>query len=203
MLSIIILVTALAGFGISICLLKLGVASMWMRYPVAVVGAYGIFLGLIRLWVEIERMHFDPNDQEIQKGLENDAEPYESLVSKSDSGWWDWLEIPDFANAEGLLLIILLGAIVAMGFIFFAIIGEAPILIAEVFVDAFLAGLLYRRLRISASEAWLGTAIRKTWVYVFWTAFLLCVAGLCLDLMATDSDTMGKAIKEILGWQFF
>lgn len=201
MLSVIILVTALTGFGISVCLLKLGVASMWMRYPVAAVGAYGIFLGLIRLWLEIERMHFDPNDQNIQNGLEGGAEPHESAVRKSDSGWWDWLDIPDFADAEGLLLIVLLGAIIAMGFIFFAMIGEAPILIAEVFVDAFLAGLLYRRLRIAASEAWLGTAIRKTWVYVFWTALLLCVAGLCLDLMAADSDTMGKAIKEMLSWK--
>jgi hypothetical protein len=68
---------------------------------------------------------------------------------------------------------------------------------AEVFVDFELAGLLYRRLSIATREHWLGTAIRKTWLYVLGAALLLSRVRACLDVMAPQSDSMVKAIQEI------
>lgn len=199
MLALVILVTALSGFGISFGLLKWGVTSMGLRYPLAVLGAYGIFLALIRLWVEVERRHFDPNDPEIQKALQSEDEPYESPVRKSDAGWWDWLDFPSDLDAEGCLPTLLIGAVLGLFVLLVSAIGAAPVLFAEVFIDVVLASLLYRRLRIAASEHWLGTAIRKTWLHVLGVALLMGVAGGCLDKMATGSDTMGKAIKELRG----
>ena len=202
MLTLVILITALSGFGISFWLLKFGLTSMGLRYPAAVLLAYGIFLVLIRLWVEVERRHFDPEDPEIQKGLEQDEQRFDSGIRVTDKSWWEHLDVPlEFDGGEGCLIVLLMGVVGGLAALLIAAIGEAPVMIAEVFIDAVLSGMLYRRLRIAASEHWLGTAIRKTWRYVLAVAVLMCVAGFALDFSAKNSDTMGMAIKELLGWR--
>jgi len=60
-----------------------------------------------------------------------------------------------------------------------------------------LAGLLYRHLREAAAEHWLGTAIRKTFAHVLGSIVLVAIVGYCLDIMAPDSDSIGKALREI------
>jgi len=196
MLSLVILFTGLAGFGISFSLLKAGLSVMWLRYPLSVLGAYGIFLVLIRLWVEIERRHFEA--AEVKIDFEGDDEPESRNISTSRSSWVDWLDFsPDFAFDEGCLPAILIAAILGLLVLVVSAIGAAPVLIAEVFVDVALAGLLYRRLRIAANEHWLGTAIRKTWLHVVGAAILLSIVGACLDVLAPHSDSMGKAVHEL------
>ncbi|MBA2341534.1 MAG: hypothetical protein H0V88_14195, partial [Pyrinomonadaceae bacterium] len=49
--SLILLLTGLSGFLISYSLLHLGVSWMWLRYPVAIMVAYCVFLLLLRLWL--------------------------------------------------------------------------------------------------------------------------------------------------------
>lgn len=53
--SLILLLTGLAGFLVSFALLRLGVSSMWLRYPVAIAVAYGVFLLLLRVWLWLNR----------------------------------------------------------------------------------------------------------------------------------------------------
>lgn len=53
--SLILLLTGLAGFLVSFTLLRLGVTSMWLRYPVAILFAYGVFLILLRVWLSLSR----------------------------------------------------------------------------------------------------------------------------------------------------
>jgi hypothetical protein len=106
---------------------------MWLRYPVAVIGACLIFLLLMRLWVDL------PN------------------------GF-------DFDDGEGCLLALLVGVVAGLFLLLFAAFAGAPVLLAEVFIDARLTGVLYRRLKIAAQEHWLGTAIRRTWGFVLGTA---------------------------------
>ncbi len=50
-MSLILLVTGAAGFLSSFVLLHVGLTRMWLRYPLAVVCAYGVFLLLLRLWL--------------------------------------------------------------------------------------------------------------------------------------------------------
>ena len=50
-MSLILSATGIAGFLASFVLLHAGVSRMWLRYAVAVLFAYGIFLLLLRLWV--------------------------------------------------------------------------------------------------------------------------------------------------------
>ena len=52
-MSLILLLTGLAGFLASFSLLQLDVSRMWIRYPIAILIAYGVFLLLLRLWLWI------------------------------------------------------------------------------------------------------------------------------------------------------
>ena len=198
MLSLVILLTGLAGFVISYSLLRAGLNAMWMRYPLTIFLAYAVFLGLVRLWVEFEKRKVDPDDPALNALLEEDDEPEPVARSTGDNSWLDWLDIPSGLDAEGCLPMLLIGSILGLLAILISVIGAAPVLIAEVFLDVALAGLLYRRLRVAESEHWLGTAIRKTWLHVVGAAVLLSLAGACLDVMAPQSNSMGKAVKELL-----
>jgi hypothetical protein len=50
-MSLILAATGAAGFVASFVLLHLGVWRMWVRYPLAVLFAYGVFIVLLRVWL--------------------------------------------------------------------------------------------------------------------------------------------------------
>ena len=58
MLSLILIATGGAGFIASFIMLRCGVVHMAVRYPLAVLGAWGIFLALVRVWAAREADHF-------------------------------------------------------------------------------------------------------------------------------------------------
>lgn len=55
LMSLILAATGAAGFLVSFALLHLGVTRMWLRYPFAVLVAYGLFLLLLRVWLHLQR----------------------------------------------------------------------------------------------------------------------------------------------------
>jgi hypothetical protein len=197
-LGLVLALTGLAGFGFSFFLLKAGLGAMWLRYPIAVLGAYAVFLLLMRCWVEIEQSQINPEDPEVLEALEKGAP--EPLRTQSSNSWLDGLDLPnvDIFDADGCLPVILIGVVIALvAMVIVALIG-APVLLAEVLIDLLLAGILYRRLKRAADEHWLGTCIRKTWIFVLCTAGLLLVAGLCLSFAAPDAHSIGPALEKLL-----
>lgn len=54
-MSVLLALTGATGFLSSFVLLKLGVDSMALRYPVSVALAYGVFLLLLRVWLRLQR----------------------------------------------------------------------------------------------------------------------------------------------------
>ncbi len=62
-MSLILAATGAAGFVASFVMLHLGVWRMWVRYPLAVLFAYGVFIVLLRVWLFLHgrqsRGHFD------------------------------------------------------------------------------------------------------------------------------------------------
>jgi hypothetical protein len=50
-MSLILAATGAAGFVASFVMLHLGVWRMWVRYPLAVLFAYGVFIVLLRVWL--------------------------------------------------------------------------------------------------------------------------------------------------------
>lgn len=211
-LSLLLIITGFFGFLISFASLHLGLEQMWVRYPLAVLASYGFFLGLLRLWVGLERSRFDPKTAEIAEIIADEEErahskSVEASLSKYDRGsWLDWLEVPfrglDFDLDEGCLpafvIAILVAVVGGLVVLLVAVMAAAPAFLAEVFVDVFIVSVLYRRLRIAAEEHWLGTAIRRTWWLTILTAGLLSFAGWGLETLAPGSRSIGPAIERIL-----
>lgn len=55
LVSFLLALTGGAGFLVSTALLRLGVTQMSVRYPLAVLSAYAVFLLLLRLWLALQR----------------------------------------------------------------------------------------------------------------------------------------------------
>jgi hypothetical protein len=66
-MTLIVTATGLAGFGACVVLLQLGISSMPVRYSLAVVIAYAIFLLLVRLWAGYQRrgIQADPDTVDL------------------------------------------------------------------------------------------------------------------------------------------
>jgi len=203
-LGIVMILTGAAGFGISFGLLHLGMTTMWMRYPLAMFGAYGVFLGLLRFWVEIERAHFNPEDPEVLAALEHPLRPRKPTVDldrKSGGSWLDWLDVPDlggFESMEGCGVGILIAALIGLIALMVSTLAGAPVLIGEVAVDVFLVSILYRRLKAAEREHWLGAAVRQTWAHMLAAVALLTIIGVGLEFLAPGTSTVGEAIRSWL-----
>lgn len=61
-MTLILLATGCAGFLVSFALLRAGLTLMWLRYPVAILSAYAVFLLLLRLWLAAQSRRSDFND---------------------------------------------------------------------------------------------------------------------------------------------
>jgi hypothetical protein len=204
-LGLIVTVAGVTSFFISYFLLHHGLVQMWLRYPLAVTGGYLVFLGLLRLWVEIERVRYDPTQVVISADSPEEKKPLTQLDewSRKDSeSWFDSLDILDIPDVDdgclvGCLITFLIGLIAGAASILFSFVMAAPVILAEVFLDAVVVTMLYRHLKTASKEHWLGTAVKRTWISALLIAGALSLLGLCLDGLAPSSDSIGAALKEI------
>jgi hypothetical protein len=196
--------TGASGFGFSYLLLHGGLSAMWQRYPLSVLGAYLVFLLLLRVWVEIERATFNPEDPEVLAALEEGANSPPpsppSLFPEKRRSWLDYLDVSDFGDVggEGCAVGILIVAAIGLIVVLVTIVAGAPMLLGEVAMDVFLVSILYRRLKVAEREHWLAAAVRKTWSHVLAAALLLAIIGFCLAILAPGADTIGEAVRHWL-----
>lgn len=66
-MTLILLATGCAGLLVSFALLHAGLARMWLRYPLAILSAYAVFLLLLRLWLAAQsrRKSFSDSDVDL------------------------------------------------------------------------------------------------------------------------------------------
>ena len=195
-LSLIVMVAGVGGFVISYFLLHHGFGKMFFRYPVAVCGGYVIFLGQLRIWVEIERGFFNPAEVVISRVPSDDEMKPPGTVPREIGGsWLNWLDA--MADPEGCLVVLIIGLIVAAASLVVSFIMAGPELLAEVFLDAVVVTMFYRHLKTAAREHWLGTAVRRTWISALLTAVALAMLGGMLDMAAPNCHSIGPAMKAI------
>jgi hypothetical protein len=101
----------------------------------------------------------------------------------SDDGW------PIVAAIVVVALAV--SSIAAAGYVIYT----APQLLAEVFFDGAVAGVLYRRARRGAAREWWQGALSRTWipalvVFVFFTA-----GGFVLEWAAPGARTLGDVLR--------
>jgi hypothetical protein len=203
---------------------------MPLRYAIASASAYAVFLALLRVYITWKRRleaeidavdaldavsHLEPwrlpagrpGDGTFAGGRSGgggqSASWGESQVepTSSSSSWFD-----GDADLGWLLLAVVaaLAGVIAIG----SIVWTAPVLLAEVLVDALIVSAVSRRLadgRACLAEAdrrrrdWTMTAIRRTWLAAAAVIVTLTAAGWALQHLAPNAVSIGPAVRAITG----
>ncbi len=201
-LSLALMGAGAGGFLASVLMLRAGEARMWVRYPVAALVGYALLLAIIRLWAEWERRRFDPNDPEVRSAAEQTrfGAPEHGAVRRSGSRWWEFVDVGSAGDSECGAGCVVLGAALGLVLLLVSVVGAAPALAAEVFLDAFIVAALAKHLNTAARGHWLSTALRRTWWRALLTALLLGVGGWALGEMAPGAHSIGQALRQIFRW---
>lgn len=202
--------TGAAGLLASYLLRLGGVSSMALRYPLAVAIAYVAFLFFLWCWLRWGDIGAD----QIEGGGDIADAGYEiasasigspqyapdasasriSAGGDSDGGSFDL----DAGDGEGAIIGIVIIAVVALlGAVFaaFSLISMAPVLFAELLVDAALAGGLYRHVRgIDRERHWLTTAVSRTIWRFAGVAALAAVVGGLIAWFVPGADSIGALL---------
>lgn len=221
--SLIVSLSALAGFLTSFSLLHLGITLMWVRYPLAVAVAYCTFLLLLALWLWLQRPTLDMDSSVLDLIPSESTGPGESFqfagrgYSGGGGAGGSWAEsvpssssvVPQGDSAshagglnldleEGWLIvvavIVLIGALIAS----FYIIYIAPALLAELLVDGVLVAGLYRRVKGIERRHWLRAAVRQTLLPALLVALFLTVAGYTLQRAVPEAHTIGEIWNHLM-----
>ena len=94
-------------------------------------------------------------------------------------------------NLFDLAIVFAVGLAVASLYIVYI----APLLFAEILVDAALSYALFRYLRGQDPEHWLASTFRRTAVPFAVTALFLCVTGAAMSAYAPGAKSIGQVVK--------
>lgn len=192
------LMAGLTGaFGLlsSFLLLHQGIQSMTLRFPLALVCAYLMFLFLIWLWLRTNaRDYLDSPNLSSASSNTSDGSACAPETSGADFGVSD--SASAVAEADGLAIpLMALVLAVGMAFASLYVIYIAPALLEEVLVDGSFSYALYRYVRADDPEHWLATAVRRTALPFLATGIFLMVMGAALSAYAPGAHTLGEAIR--------
>jgi hypothetical protein len=199
----IVLIMLLAAGGVaflgSVAALDAGLEPMVLRYPLAAASGYVAFLLLIRVWIALRR-----GWSAADSGLEEAIDPSfvgvlprpgtpAPLVEAASHGV-DWsFDVDDLWWLVVALLAALAG-VVALAMVIHA----APVLLAEVALDAALVGTVYGRLRQEERGYWAATALRHTWAPAAMLVVFTGVLGFALQQLAPDALSIGDVLRRVV-----
>jgi hypothetical protein len=189
---------------------------MGYRYAVATLGAYAVFLLLIRIWIALLRGN-DPSSwlDAIPDISSGDAAPAgDALAGFSGgssggagvSGSWgspgdgaSSLLVPDIDvdDAWPVVVALIVGGIVLLGAAaaLIYVVYYAPVLLAEIALDAALVTGIYRRLRKQDARYWLSSAIRHTWKPAVVITVCLFALGSVIQWAVPTARTIGDLLR--------
>lgn len=212
-----LLMLALSGgfaFLTSFLWLRAGLDSMAIRYPLAALAGYCAFIVLARVWIAARRRSIDPLDAADlahapdQWAGTPEGEPGPSIAAGGRSGgagasgsWGDpdqGATVPDTFDAGEAWYLTAAGALafaglVAIGYVVYA----APVLLAEIALDAAVVSTVYGRLRRQDASHWAGTLLRHTWLPASALIVSLALAGYVLQLFVPDARSIGGVIRAL------
>jgi len=210
---ILVSLTGLAGFGASAAMLGAGVDAMALRYAMAMGAAYVVFLLLLWLWLRTSAADYvdglpggeSGGPAEGPDGFAGNGGSFDGGGASANadfgsdgSGIGAVGEKPLEAIAqadEGAipLAVVLLASGIVLSSLF--VVWSAPILFAEILVDALLAAGLYRRLRIMHPRHWMRAALKRTLLPFFLTTLAVTGAGWGMQAWAPDARSLGEVLS--------
>ena len=217
--AVIVGLAGIAGFLVSFALLSAGVSSMPVRYAVAGASAYLAFLVLLGVYVAAKRGRDEsltggdaidlldftgpsPSLRSIggnsphfaggHSGGGGASAQWGSASSAKTSGGSSWFDGDIDFGWVLLALAAALAGLIAIGYIVWA----APLLLAEVLVDAAIVSAVSRQL-VDERRDWTATAIRRTWVPATIVVASLVLGGWALQKIAPDAKSIGPALQSL------
>jgi hypothetical protein len=198
--AIVLIMLVVAGAAAFLCsarALDAGLTSMAGRYVLATTVGYLVFLVLIRVWIAIRRGWF-PDGEDVVDGVVDAPRTFGrgsggELVDAASHGF-DWSF--DLDDLWWLALIVLAAGAGLLTVAF--VVYSAPVLLAEVALDAALVGTVYRRLRREERGYWAMTALRQTWLSAAVLVTFMAVLGFALQQVTPGGDSIGDVIRRLL-----
>jgi hypothetical protein len=118
------------------------------------------------------------------------------------TGAWDhsgggsggsWFDTDDLGWVL-LVAVIALSGVLAIGYVVYL----APLLLAEVLVDAVIVATISRRIAAAEKRDWTATVLRRTWLPATLLIAVLVIGGWTLQTIAPDARSIGPAVRELL-----
>lgn len=189
--------TAGSGFLAAVALRQVGISAMWLRYPLATAVAYGVFLLLLWIWLRQREHDLDPGPGDFlpEGGSASSVADCGDVSSAADCGGDGGWNLDGDADILGVVIIALI-ALAGLLFAAFSIITIAPLLLAELVVDAALAAGLYRHVRnMDRQRHWLTTALARTLWRFAAVAVLAAAAGAAIQWLVPGADSIGDLFR--------
>ncbi len=219
-MGLIVAVTAGVGLITSFLLLQSGMYSMAMRYPLALVVAYVMFLFLLWVWLRSKDEDFShisdlPNPiPDVSTG--DISTPFQSggggdfggggANGSFDDGIGDGIggetsnavgdalsSVGDGADELAIPLFAIIFAI-GMAVASLYVVYLAPTLFAELLVDGVLSYTLYRHLHKVETHHWLSTAFKRTIIPLLMTGVFLAISGALMAHYAPGAKSIGEVV---------
>lgn len=217
-MSLIVGLTGASGLLFSYILLQLGMNSMALRYPLALLMAYGVFLVLLWLWLRTRAEDYldIPDLSGLapggSNGSGNGTPTFEggggNFGGGGASGSFDGpvslepdasplSEAASAVDGADELAIPLLVIVFALGLALASlyVVYAAPILFAELLVDGALSYALYRRIKAADSPHWLESAVRRTALPFVLTGIFVSATGAAMAAYAPGAHSIGQVIE--------
>jgi hypothetical protein len=212
---ILVSLTGLAGFGASAAMLLAGIDTMALRYALAMGVAYIVFLLLLWLWLHTSAADYvDVPVSGGDGGAATDGPAEFAGGGGSFDGGGASANFDAGAGKSGIeavadkpleaiaqaeegaipLAILLLALGIALSSLF--VVWSAPVLFAEILVDALLTAGLYRRLRTLEPRHWMRTALRRTLLPFVLTTLAVAAAGWGMQVVAPGARSVGEVFAE-------
>jgi hypothetical protein len=220
-MSLIVSLTGAIGLLCSFLLLRGGVDSMAIRYPLALACAYLFFLGSLWLWMRTRAQDYldlpdltgaapsrtgsaEPEVFSSGRGGEFDGGgasgnfggPSRSMPTSdsSSSSAGDVASSLDLDPGEAAIPIAVVILAIGLAFASLYVVYIAPVLFAELLFDGVLSYSLYRHLRALHARHWLATAVQRTALPFGATAVFLALMGVAMGAYAPGARSVGEVI---------
>lgn len=225
--SLILLASGGAAFGVSVSLLASGLDSMAVRYALAASAGYLVFILLIRVWIAWQRSRLDltpdladavPDGRAPAGGSGTSmfgggrgggggggasfdpvatprttlAAPVRTDGSGGGASLGDWFDL-DEGWWIALALSLALAALIAVLYVLYA----APLLLAEVALDAAVMSGVYRRLWRDDARHWTSGVLRHTWIPALVIVVCATGVGFAAQEIAPEARSIGGVIRAL------
>lgn len=217
---ILVTLTGLAGFAASAAMLVGGIETMALRYSLAMGIAYLVFLLLLWIWLRSSASDYlDLVPTDVGGGTPDGASDLPAALRDDFAGGGGSFDgggasaNVDFGADGGAVETIvdkplkaigyadegaipLAVALLALGILLSSlfVVWTAPVLFAEILVDALLAAGLYRRLRGLERRHWMVAAVKRTVIPFVLTTVLVAGAGWGMQAYVPEARSIGEVL---------